>query len=308
MSDNYYSVLEVSKNASQQDIKKSYRKLSMKWHPDKNKSPEAELNFKKISEAYTVLSDENSRRNYDMTLNGIDGISVDLPDIFKVFMGGVPNNGFSGANMFSGAGIFPGMMNAENLNMFNEDSINIEKIFNNLRKPTPIINNITITLEEAYTGVSIPLAIERTIVEYNEKSIENETVYISIPPGVDDNEIIITKNMGNIVNNNKGDIKTFIKINNSSIFSRKGLDLYFTKEITLKEALCGFSFDIPHLNKNNYKINNQNGTIINPTYQKQIPNLGMIRKNKKGSMIINFLIIFPETISSDNIKKLQEIL
>ena len=67
MTDNYYSVLGIDKDASQQEIKKSYRKLSMKWHPDKNKSPEAELNFKKISEAYSVLSDEKSRHHYDMT-------------------------------------------------------------------------------------------------------------------------------------------------------------------------------------------------------------------------------------------------
>ena len=64
---NYYDLLGVAKDASQSDIKKAYRKKAMKWHPDKNQNnrEEAEQKFKEIGKAYNVLSDENSRRNYD---------------------------------------------------------------------------------------------------------------------------------------------------------------------------------------------------------------------------------------------------
>lgn len=61
----YYKILEVSKNATLEEIKKAYKKLALKFHPDKNKSPDAEEKFKKISEAYQVLSDPQKRRTYD---------------------------------------------------------------------------------------------------------------------------------------------------------------------------------------------------------------------------------------------------
>ena len=62
----FYSILGVSKDASQEEIKKQYKKLALKWHPDKNKdNPEAEQKFKDIAEAYAVLGDEAKRRNYD---------------------------------------------------------------------------------------------------------------------------------------------------------------------------------------------------------------------------------------------------
>ena len=66
MSDNYYDILGVSENASQQEIKKAYRKLSMKWHPDKNQTSEATGHFQKIGEAYETLGDDRKRNEYDM--------------------------------------------------------------------------------------------------------------------------------------------------------------------------------------------------------------------------------------------------
>ena len=65
MSTNYYDVLNINKNASQDDIKKAYHKLALQYHPDKNKDKNAEDKFKEIGQAYEVLSDENKRRSYD---------------------------------------------------------------------------------------------------------------------------------------------------------------------------------------------------------------------------------------------------
>src|SRR5512136_611448 len=106
----YYEVLGVQKNASKDEIKDTYRKLAMQYHPDRNKAPEAEEKFKEISEAYAVLSDDEKRQQYDTLghtgfdqryttediFRGADfesvfrdlGFGFDFGDIFNVFLGG----------------------------------------------------------------------------------------------------------------------------------------------------------------------------------------------------------------------------
>ena len=97
--------------------------------------------------------------------------------------------------------------------------------------------------------VTIPVDIERWIMENGNKVFEKETLYIPIPQGIDDNEIILLREKGNVVNENmKGDVKIFVKIENKTEFERKGLDLHYLKRISLKDALCGFTFDINYLN------------------------------------------------------------
>ena len=94
------------------------------------------------------------------------------------------------------------------------------------------------------------------------------------------------------------------------MFDRSGMDLVIHKRISLKEALCGFSFEIKHLNDKVLHMNNvTNHSIIRPNYRKTIPNLGMIgRNNQTGSLIIEFELEFPESISPETIEKLRELL
>ena len=103
----------------------------------------------------------------------------------------------------------------------------------------------------------------------------------------------------------KGDVKTFIKVSNDSSFKRHGLDLDYTHIITLKQALCGFSFEIEHLNGICYKINNTNGTIIHPSYKKTIPKKGMKRDGMEGNLNIHFIIEFPKALSEEAIQQLK---
>ena len=84
MSDNHYDILEIDKNASQNEIKKAYRRLAVKYHPDKNPdNSEAEINFKKIAEAYEILSDEKKRKNYDMYETNTNIVISDPMDLFS---------------------------------------------------------------------------------------------------------------------------------------------------------------------------------------------------------------------------------
>ena len=107
----------------------------------------------------------------------------------------------------------------------------------------------------------------------------------------------------------KGDVKVFIKINNKKgELQRQGLNLLCEKNITLKEALCGFLFEIKHVNGKTYNIKHDKGNIIPPNFIKQINGLGMERNNVKGNLIIKFNISFPKTLTNEQIDQLEKIL
>lgn len=293
----YYNILGIPKNSSQDDIKKAYRKLSLKHHPDRggNKST-----FQNINEAFQTLGEPQKRKQYDMRdsfpFSGMGG-NDDLDGFFSAVFGGGHPGMFT---PFGGQG--RGM---PNIRIFQ----NGRPVHLSQRKPQQINKTIEISLTQSYLGANIPITIERWIFHHNEKRTEKEKIYINIEKGIDNGEIIILKNKGNVINEtNKGDVKIFISVKNESNFVRKGLDLYLTKEITLKESLVGFKFEIKHLNNKLYKINNEEGNIIPPDYIKKISNLGMIRKNTSGDLYIKFVINFPKHLSSEKIAMLKDIL
>lgn len=302
MSDNYYDILEVQQTSSVDEIKKSYRRLSLLYHPDRNKgNSDATLKFQKINEAYETLSDPEKKREYDMTRNnpffnmmnggGSQHVHINVDDIFQnLFSGGA-------GNPFMNAGFGPGIQIFHN-------GVNI-----NLQKPTPIITTIDVPINKILSGTTVPVDIERWIMQNNVRSTEKETIYVDIPKGMDEGEIIILRDKGNIAqNDNKGDVKIFIRIQNNSEFKRQGLDLILEKTITLKEALCGFSFEIKHLSGKGYTINNNSSTsIIYSGYQKVIPNLGFTRDQHVGNFIIIFNVKFPEKLDDKVLEQLKAI-
>ena len=186
------------------------------------------------------------------------------------------------------------------------NGINLNQSF---QKPTPIIKTIEITIDEAFTGCTKPIEVERIIKDGNVNKTEKETIYITIPKGIDDNEIIIIREKGNMFSDdNKGDVKIFIKIINNSDLIREGLNFIYNKTLSFKESLCGFNFDLPYLNGKTFKINNTSGTIISNGYKKVIPNLGLERDGHKGNLIIVFSICYPEKLTLEQISALEKIL
>lgn len=300
----FYEILGVKNDASETEIKKAYRALSLKYHPDRNPSEEAKKLFPKINEAYEILSDPSKRKQHDMELNGTAGIFVDgngnmddINQIFNMMFGhGMPGQGIPG---FPGIHIFHGA-----------NPHHFHNVFQSMQKPSPIVKNVKIDIEAAYHGCSIPIEIERWVMHGDIRITENETIYIPIHAGIDDNEIILIKDKGNSVNDNiKGDVKIIIQIENNSVFRRHGLDLVYTHKLSLKDALCGFSFDIKHLNGQNLTLSNiTNRSVIPPNSKKAIPNLGMIRENMTGALVIEFEILFPSSITQEQCDKLSEIL
>ena len=317
MSENLYNILGVDEKATKDEIKKAYRGLQMKWHPDKNQgSEESKRMSEKINGAYEVLGDDDKRVEYDNSRNnpftrmnsqGGGGMEVPMDDIFNMFFGGMPGmGGFPGMQGMGGMGGFPGMPPGAKIHIFNGGPMGFQQA---ISKPVPIMTTININIAQVLTGASIPLDIERWIMENGIKVHEKETIYVTVPQGIDDNELIILRDKGNVLNENlKGDVKIFVKISNESGFKRSGLDLILEKNISLKESLCGFTFEINYINGKSYTLNNNKGNIIPPEYKKIYPGMGLTRGEHKGNMIIHFHIQFPEKLTEDQINKLNEAL
>lgn len=307
MSENFYNVLGVNEKSTKDEIKRAYRQLQMKYHPDKNNgNQEAAAMSKKINEAYEILGDEQKRQEYDqsknnpfMRMNSNAGMETNMDDILNMFFG-------AAGNPFGMGGI-PGMPNGAKVHIFHGGPMG--GFQQAISKPTPIIKNLTIDMEQVLSGTTIPIDIERWVLENGIKTHEKETIYVTIPQGIDDNEILILREKGNVINDTvKGDIKVFVKIKNNTSFVRSGLDLIIEKNISLKEALCGFTFEIKYLNGKSYTLNNNKGNIIPPEYKKIYPGMGLTRDEHKGNMIIHFHIEFPEKLSLEQIAKLESTL
>ena len=322
--DTYYSILGISNKASAEEIKKAYRKLSLNYHPDRNNnnSEMAEL-YKKITAAYNILSNDNERKKYDFSLTHSSlGMDLDSAVFMNMFMNpmdaqavlnelaNLKHPGMSlGKNIAIDSDSFGGLPFARSFKTNKSDFSNGFSKFEYNSKPKTIYASISITLLDAYKGLKYPLTITRWVVEADTKQEQNETIYINIPKGVDNNEIITIKNKGNkLSDTNKGNIEVKINITNDTSFERNGIDLIFKKSITLKESFCGFSFNLPYIDGREFKINNETGNVIPQDFRKIIPKLGIERDGESGNLIIIFDIIYPKQLTSKQIDQLKEIL
>jgi len=303
-----YAILNVSNSAPSEEIKKQYRRLSLKYHPDRN--PGGSDTFKKISGAYEILSDERKRKEYDLMKRlGVPGMSGVGP------FSGMGNVDILDPNdilnmLFSGGGMFPSPLGGggdthPGVHIFH----NGMPVSQRMKKSSPIMKTVEISLQQAFTGCTVTVEIERWIDELNKRRQENERLYITIPKGIDDDEIIMVENKGNqTAEGHQGDVKIFIKVRNETNFEREGLDLIYYKTISFRESLCGFSFDLPYMDGKLFKINNSSGTVITHNFKKIIKGMGMQRESHMGDLIITFSVSYPEKLTSEQIDKLKEIL
>ena len=286
---NYYEILGVPESASQDDIKKAYRQLSIRFHPDKNKNCDPEQ-FNKINEAYSKLLDKyNSNSTYNV---------AELHNEVEKYHKNESHND---------------ILKYCNSNMNSNFNSNMNPTFNsniNSNNAEDITTNLNISFNEAYNGCNKPIVVNRKITVNNVIGNEIETLYIPIPKGIDNNEIITLPNKGNVyISNgiiNYSNIKVIISLLKHEVFERNGLDIIFVKTITLKQALLGFTFNLNHINNKNFKITCFE--IINFNYEKVIPNMGFIRDTFVGNLIIKFNITFPLTISQESKQLLEKVL
>jgi len=317
MSNSLYATLGVSKNANESEIKRAYRALSLKYHPDRNNTNEAESKIREINEAYDVLGDSSKRKHYDMEKqmggNLFDfqntGVPPPMNDLFEMLFKMPTMSGGDMPEIHVFQDNIPGLGRFKNpmANPFMQFQRNVSTT---PQTPTSIQISLPITYTQAFQGSSLPIEIQRELYIGDMKIHEEETIYITVPPGIDENEIITVSGKGNVNSSNiKGDVKITIKLIDDPVFTRKGLDLIFKKTISLKESLCGFSIDINHLNGKVLSLNNQtNRAVVSPQFRKTVPNLGFERGPSKGSLIIEFDVKFPDRLSEEQIQVLDRVL
>jgi len=239
----YYKVIGVDKTAIADEIKKAYRKLAVKYHPDKNKDdPQAEEKFKELTEAYEVLGDPEKRKKYD-----------NFGENWKHAQnGGHTGGGFGGydAGNFAGSG--------SNFHEYSTEEPTFSEFFEMLfgrrpgepkgaastkRKGHDYRADLTVTLQEAYTGT------ERLI------DVNNQTLRLKLKPGIENEQVIKLKDKGARGTNGmaNGDLYITIYISDDPYFDRRGNDLYTEIAVDLYTAVLGGKATVGTL-KGNIKV------------------------------------------------------
>jgi curved DNA-binding protein len=260
MAEDYYQVLGVDKTADPEAIKKAYRKLALKFHPDRNpNNPSAEAKFKQISEAYAVLSDVEKRKQYDNFGSDQFSQKFSREDIFRDFdMNQILRDlGFGG---MGGAG--------RRANYTFQGSDPFGDLFNNRRQQyyqppqsgEDIHYNLNITLEESVFGTEKKLSLKK------DKKIDE--ISVKIPAGISTGKKLRLAGKGNpgLQGGSDGDLYLNINVIPHPIFARDGNDIYIEKSILFTQAALGTSIDVPTIDGTIKRIKipagTQNGTKI----------------------------------------------
>lgn len=337
----YYKILGVDEKSTEDEIKKAYRRMSMLHHPDKNgNTDESKQMFQELNNAYATLSEPNKRRVYDMMRKGGGGGAH--PNMFHHFGGGggggaggmpagfppgIPEEllhmlfGGGAAASFGSQGHGHGHGQGQGPKVVFQAFHNGRPMSNPQQHPQhppqqphvrvyqvpeTIIKTVSLTLEQCYNGCSFPLDIDRQVPDNDIIKIERETIHAQIPKGVQSGDTIILNDCGHMNEAGmKGDIRIIINVLQHAVFKVENLDLVIEKTIPLKSALCGFDFEISHINGRVFKLANKPGNIIKPGSIKTIPGLGLEKNGEIGALKIKFNVDFPDTLTMEQIYTLQ---
>ena len=312
MAEDYYQILGIDKKASADEIKKAYRKLAVKWHPDKNPDNKAaEEKFKKISEAYAVLSDPEKRNNYD-TFGSADQFrqqysqedifrGFDLDEILKSFGFGGPRGGgrttFRTYRQGGGghhqdfedpfAGIFGGMGG--------------QQYARAPQKGQDVEYNLSITLEESVFGADkkLSLQIENRIEEMN----------VKIPAGISTGKKLRLpgKGLSSHQGGSNGDLYLNINVLPHPIFARDGNDLYIEKSIKFTQAALGTTIEVPTLDGATKRLKIAPGTQNTTKIRMKGYGVPGLKGAAKGDQFVKIIIEVPKKLTDKQAKLISQL-
>jgi len=282
MKKDFYEILGVKKGDSQADIKSAYRKLALQYHPDKNKSPDAEDKFKEINEAYEVLSDTQKRQAYDQfghaafqggqsgPFGGNTYTQQQGPFTYTY-----TNSG--GSSPFGDGFDFGGFSNPFDIfeqffgGAFNQSS----------RLPT---YKIQISFLEAVNGCQ------------KEVSLDGKKKTIKIPAGVDNGQKIRFQ-----------DFILYIDVLDSPVFKRDGYDLYIVKNITIVEACLGSQITVSTPEGVDIKLKIKPGTQSDTLIRVRGKGVPVINSRSRGDLYIKIVVTIPTRLNLHQKKLIKDL-
>ena len=317
----YYEVLGLQKGASDDEIKKAFRKLAMKYHPDKNPGDkEAEEKFKEINEAYAVLSDPEQKSKYDRyghagvdpnAFQGFEGFGG-FEDIFNMFGGAFGGGGFGGFGGFGGG----------------------QRSRSAARKGSDIQKTMTISFEDAAFGATKKIKLTKYVkcktcggtgaspgtskktcprcggsADCGGTGRVRDTVNISvnIPAGVDNDSVIPIRGQGEpgINGGPDGDLYIVLRVKPHKLFERKGTDLWLDIPISFEQAALGDEIVVPTLEeKIKYKV--PAGTQPGTVFRLKGKGIKSLRSNRKGDLYVKVYLEVPTKLNKAQKKAIQE--
>jgi curved DNA-binding protein len=296
----YYKILGVTKTASVDDIKKAYRKLAMKYHPDHAKDDKnAEEKFKSISEAYAVLSDKEKRQQYDTY--GSAGFhqkfsqedifrGFDFSDILKEF-------GFGGAGFFGSSGP------RQRFSYSHESPFGGFGQQRGPLKGNDLIYELPLTLQEVATGT-------QKIVDIRHAG-QAEKLTVTIPKGMLPGKKLRLPGKGQLSPSGGPPGDLFIKavLLNDPVYKIDGYDLLITRDIKLTEALMGTQITIPTLLGKELNMKIPSGTKHNTKMRVSAQGLPHMKGEAKGDLFIKIRVKMPKHLTDlqmELVKKLAD--
>jgi len=285
----YYEILGVAENASKSDIKKAYRELAKKYHPDKAAgNKQHEEMFKKVSEAYAVLNDDKKRSQYDqmrrMGVNGnFNGQNINFDDLGSIFS----NMGGTRATNFGGLGDILGQF-------FGGDTSGFQHAGRRPAKGQDIQANITVPFDVAIRGGN----------QY--VSVNNKTLSIKIPPATQDGKVIRLRGQGHpgYQGAAAGDLLIRIQVAPHPDFSRKGHDLYSTIHINIVQAILGSKVKVKTYEKGTIELNIPAGTEQGKYFK--LTGFGVKADNIAGDHYVQVHIDIPKNLNGKSKQALLE--
>jgi curved DNA-binding protein len=300
MAEDYYQLLGVKKNASGEDIKKAYRKLAMKYHPDHTKGDKtAEEKFKKISEAYAVLSDPKKRKEYDTF--GAEGFQqrftqedifrgFDFGDIFREF--GFGGDFFSGRSRggntrfnFGGSGPFGSQAGYQQARM----------------KGADLVYELPLTLKEVATGTSKTISLQHQ--GYSEK------VTVRVPKGLISGKKLRLAGKGSPspLGGPAGDLFIQAKVHNDPVYQADEYDLHMNQELKLSELVLGTSVSVPTLDDKQLNLKIPPGTKPGTKMRMSGHGLPHMKGGKKGDLYLKIQLKLPKKLTDEQKKLIKEL-
>lgn len=341
----YYEVLGVSKTSSSDEVKQQYRKLALKFHPDRNKSSEAGEHFKEISEAYAVISDPEKKQVYDQHGHaGVDG-RYSSEDIFQGAQGGGFDSVFESIFGRGGGGFGFNQQQQQGSDLLYETHVTLEEVLHgkkveiNLQKQVqcdicngsgakPGTNKKTCgtcngqgqvrqtrNMGFASFVTAAPCSACRgqgTIIETpcNEckgqgKKKGSKTVTFDIPPGIDSGDYTVSGEGNEIPDGVNGDLIVRVRVQPHSKFNRDGKDIFYDHDVSMIDAALGCEITVPTL-EGTEKIKVDAGSQPNTIIKLKGKGVTHINYRGKGDQFVRIVVNVPKKLNKHQKNLLDE--